>query len=167
MVTAVASTATAAIRFPRIRFRPRVSVSGTFSGVVGGLGVVVLLQQFAIAYPTRNVALVGIVGGAVVHLLLVNAGRAANVSRLNARLAAAEARLAAAPAVPGFVAGHVVPSAGLEARAEPDAAQPVSAVLAAGVELQLLQQNGDWAYVMGGNGWTGWVDARLLRSVRR
>lgn len=166
-MTAVGSTATAAVRFPRIRFRPRISISGTLSGAVGGLGAVVLLQQFAIAYPTRNLVIVGVLGGAVVHLLLVNAGRMANVSRLNSRLAAAEERLAAAPTVQGFVATHVVPPAGLEARAEPDPAQPVSAALAAGVELQLMQQSGDWAYVMGGNGWTGWVDARLLEGVRR
>lgn len=167
MVTAVGSTATAAVRLPRIRFRPRISISGTLSGAVGGLGAVVLLQQFAIAYPTRNLTILGLVGGAVVHLVLVNAGRAANVSRLNSRLTAAEVRLAAAPTVQGFVVTHVAPSAGLEARAEPDAAQPVSANLAAGVELQILQQSGDWAYVMGGNGWTGWVDVRLLEGVRR
>lgn len=166
-MTAVAASATAAVRFPRIRFRPRVSISGTLSGAVGGLGVVVLLQQFAIAYPTRSLTIVGLIGGAVVHLLIVNAGRAANVSRLNGRLSAAEARLAAAPTVPGFVVTHVVPPTGLEARAEPDAVQPVAAVLAGGVELQVLQQTGDWAHVMGGNGWTGWVDARLLQAVRR
>ena len=167
MVTVVGEADAAPVRFPRVRFRPRVSVSGTLSGAVGGLGAVVLLQQFAIAYPTRNVAILGVAGGAAVHLMLVNAGRAVNVSRLNARLAVAEARLSAAPAVPGFAVTHLVPPAGLEARAEPDGSLPVSAVLAAGVELQLLQTSGDWAQVMGGNGWTGWVDARLLDAVPR
>jgi len=167
VVTAVGSADTAAVQFRRIRFRARISISGTLSGAVGGLGVVVLLQQFAIAYPTRNLTIVGLIGGAAVHLLLVNAGRVANVSRLNGRLAAAEARLAAAPTVPGFVVTHVVPPTGLEARLEPDAVQPVAAVLAGGVELQILQQSGDWAHVMGGNGWTGWVVARLLQAVRR
>jgi SH3-like domain-containing protein len=34
--------------------------------------------------------------------------------------------------------------------------------LNAGLELQLLQQVGDWAQVRASNGWTGWVDARRL-----
>jgi len=50
----VGAVAEAAVRFPRIRFQPRVSISGTLAGAVGGIGV-------------------------VVHLVAVNAGRAVNV----------------------------------------------------------------------------------------
>jgi hypothetical protein len=57
---------------------------------------------------------------------------------------------------------HQVPQGGLEARSEPDPALAPSAKLAARVELTIAERRGDWAKVVGSNGWTGWVDARRL-----
>jgi hypothetical protein len=34
--------------------------------------------------------------------------------------------------------------------------------LAGGLDLQVIQRVGDWARVVAVNGWSGWVDARLL-----
>jgi SH3-like domain-containing protein len=39
--------------------------------------------------------------------------------------------------------------------------------LAGGLELQVVQRIGDWAKVVAVNGWTGWVDARLLTPIQR
>lgn len=63
---------------------------------------------------------------------------------------------------PQWVRTHVVPDGGLQAWASPDPSVPAVATLAAGVELQLQEQRGDWAHVLGSNGWSGWVDARRL-----
>jgi hypothetical protein len=57
---------------------------------------------------------------------------------------------------------HAVPDGGMQAWAAPDPSSPPVAVLDARVELQLREQRGDWAYVVGSNGWSGWVDARGL-----
>ena len=74
---------------------------------------------------------------------------------------------AAAPPPPPqattFAPTHKVPEGGMSAWATPDPNAPVAAQLAAGVELQMVEQRGAWAQVMGSNGWTGWVDSRLLQ----
>jgi len=62
----------------------------------------------------------------------------------------------------GWAPTHRVPSAGMRAWAEPDPSQQPVARLEAGVELAIADQRGDWAHVVGSNGWTGWVDARRL-----
>lgn len=66
------------------------------------------------------------------------------------------------PAAPAWMPTHVVPAAGMAAWAAPDPSQPAAAQLAPGVQLRLVDQQGDWARVTGSNGWVGWVDARLL-----
>lgn len=61
---------------------------------------------------------------------------------------------------------HRVPAGGMRAWNDPDpAAQPASR-LEARVELTVAERRGDWARVVGVNGWTGWVDARKLEAVR-
>ena len=37
--------------------------------------------------------------------------------------------------------------------------------LAGGVQLSIVEERGAWAQVMGSNGWTGWVDGRLLAKL--
>lgn len=70
--------------------------------------------------------------------------------------------LAAPVAAPGFRPTHVVPASGMQAWDAPDPARPPVAMLAPGVQLQVTEQNGAWSKVLGSNGWTGWVDGRLL-----
>ncbi|HUG88001.1 MAG TPA: SH3 domain-containing protein [Actinomycetota bacterium] len=67
------------------------------------------------------------------------------------------------PAASTFAPTHKVPEGGMSAWATPDPSAPVAAQLAGGVELQVVEQRGAWAQVMGSNGWTGWVDSRLLQ----
>ena len=57
---------------------------------------------------------------------------------------------------------HRVPQAGMRAWAAPDPSQQPVARLEANVELVMADRRGDWAKVVGSNGWTGWVDARRL-----
>jgi hypothetical protein len=51
---------------------------------------------------------------------------------------------------------------GVRAWAAPDPTQPPVVDLTPGTELRLLEAAGAWARVDAVNGWTGWVDARLL-----
>jgi hypothetical protein len=52
----------------------------------------------------------------------------------------------------------------MQAWAHPDPSQQPVANLAGGVELRVDEMQGAWAKVTGSNGWTGWVDARLLEA---
>lgn len=78
---------------------------------------------------------------------------------------AAAATPAVASALPApplvFAPTHRVPPEGLASWANPDPAG-VSTPLAGGLDVELVQQIGDWAHVRASNGWTGWVDARRL-----
>jgi hypothetical protein len=77
-----------------------------------------------------------------------------------AATAAAAPPAAAVPA--GWVATHAAPPAGLAAWDQPDGSRPPMVTLAGGVQLSVTEELGAWAHVMGSNGWTGWVDGRLL-----
>jgi Bacterial SH3 domain len=67
----------------------------------------------------------------------------------------------AASAAQAWRATHVA-GRGMRAWAAPDPSRPPITDLAPGVELRVLEALGDWARVDASNGWTGWVDARLL-----
>ncbi|MGA2513030.1 MAG: PrsW family intramembrane metalloprotease [Candidatus Limnocylindrales bacterium] len=70
-------------------------------------------------------------------------------------------------AAPVWTPTHVVPAGGIGAWADPDPSRQPVARLSEGVELVILAQAGAWAQVRGMNGWTGWVDGRLLAPRRR
>jgi ABC-type siderophore export system fused ATPase/permease subunit len=76
---------------PRVRFRFVVPVASVLAGAVGGLGVVVLLQQYAVAYPTLALTVFVVVLGALVPVLVANVARAQSTRAANDRLAALEA----------------------------------------------------------------------------
>ncbi|MGW3216225.1 hypothetical protein ACWDBC_28885 [Streptomyces parvus] len=67
---------------------------------------------------------------------------------------------------PEFRPTHVVPPDGLPAWESPDAARPTDP-LDALLPVELRDRRGDWAYVACSNGWSAWVDGRLLVSVPR
>jgi uncharacterized protein YgiM (DUF1202 family) len=46
--------------------------------------------------------------------------------------------------------------------AAPDLSSPVVASLDPGSEVQVLDRQDQWAHIACSNGWTTWVDARLL-----
>ncbi len=69
---------------------------------------------------------------------------------------------APAPAQPVFAPGHRVPPQGMQAWAAPDPAGAVIATLGGHLPVQVTEVRGAWAHVLCSNGWTGWVDDRLL-----
>ncbi|MFF9344732.1 MULTISPECIES: hypothetical protein [unclassified Streptomyces] len=59
---------------------------------------------------------------------------------------------------------HVVPRGGLPTWQAPDPAYP-TVPLDAFLPVRLVERTGDWGRVLCSNGWTAWVDARLLVTV--
>ncbi|XIE77397.1 hypothetical protein AB6O49_02105 [Streptomyces sp. SBR177] len=66
--------------------------------------------------------------------------------------------------VPDFRPTHVVPGDGLPAWEAPDPAVPTQS-LDAFLPVRLTARVGDWGQVLCSNGWSAWVDARLLVAV--
>ncbi|GAA0300062.1 hypothetical protein GCM10009540_19160 [Streptomyces turgidiscabies] len=66
--------------------------------------------------------------------------------------------------ISGFRPTHVVPREGLAAWEEPDPARPTVA-LDALLPVELVERRGDWGHVRCANGWSAWVDGRLLVAV--
>ncbi|MCH0542916.1 hypothetical protein I3F58_25845 [Streptomyces sp. MUM 203J] len=65
---------------------------------------------------------------------------------------------------PDFRATHVVPRAGLSAWETPGTSAP-TVPLDPFLPVRLTERTGDWGRVLCSNGWSAWVDARLLVSV--
>ncbi len=68
---------------------------------------------------------------------------------------------APAPA-PAWVPSCRVPAQGMPAWAGPDGSVAPVATLGAGLPLAVVEGLGAWAHVTASNGWSGWVDGRLL-----
>ena len=77
---------------------------------------------------------------------------------------------AAAPAQPAaqaaFAPTHAVPPQGMQAWAAPDPNGAVVATLGGGLPIQVTEVRGAWARVLCSNGWTGWVDGRIIGVAR-
>ncbi|MFE1440284.1 hypothetical protein [Streptomyces sp. NPDC058739] len=67
---------------------------------------------------------------------------------------------------PGFLPTHVVPGGGMPAWETPDPGRP-TVPLDPLLPVQLLELRGDWGHVLCANGWSAWVDGRLLVAVPR
>jgi hypothetical protein len=65
---------------------------------------------------------------------------------------------------PGFHPTHVVPQDGLPAWEAPDPSRP-TVPLDALLPVRLVDRRGDWGRVICANGWSAWVDGRLLVAV--
>lgn len=103
-----------------------------------------------------------------VRLELVSA--ASVVAAVSAALAGELPALLPAPAAPSapvapataWTPTHRVPAAGLPTWPQADPAAPPGPRLDPGLEVALVERLGDWAHVKCSNGWTCWVDGRLL-----
>jgi Bacterial SH3 domain len=62
----------------------------------------------------------------------------------------------------GWAPNHSVPPQGLRAWSAPDPSGPVVANLAPGLPIQVAEVRGAWARVICSNGWTGWIDGRII-----
>ena len=139
--------------------RPYIPIRGIIGGALLGLSVVVLLQQFAVVYPTAAITALA-VGGAVLIVLVL-----ANLLRATARRppvgVAPVAAATAATAAPGFRATHRTPATGADTFDTPGAAA-TGQRLDPGLDVAVIERTGDWAHVRCSNGWETWVDGRLL-----
>jgi hypothetical protein len=68
--------------------------------------------------------------------------------------------------VNAFVPTHRVPPSGLDSWPRPDPLVAVGPHIDGGLEVQVVDRLGDWAKVAFNNGWTAWVDGRLLAGTR-
>lgn len=62
---------------------------------------------------------------------------------------------------PEFRPTHVVPPDGMSAWEAPDVTRPTEP-LDPLLPVQLLGRRGDWGQILCANGWSAWVDGRLL-----
>jgi len=62
-----------------------------------------------------------------------------------------------------FTATHVVPAAGLATYAGAEEGGGQNGRLDPGLEVEVLEQHGDWAKILCSNGWSAWVDSRGLQ----
>lgn len=69
---------------------------------------------------------------------------------------------AAPPPAAAYAPSHAVPDGGLAAWDVPDGTRPPTATLDPGLDVQVLEQRGQWAHVVCSNGWDAWVDAGRL-----
>ncbi|MEV7419237.1 hypothetical protein [Streptomyces sp. NPDC089919] len=65
---------------------------------------------------------------------------------------------------PDFRPTHVVPQEGLPAWEAPDVSRPTEP-LDPFLPVELLARRGEWAQILCANGWSAWVDGRLLVAV--
>lgn len=72
----------------------------------------------------------------------------------------------AQPASTAFAPTHTVPPQGLQAWAAPDPNGAVVATLGGGLPIQVTEVRGAWANIVCSNGWTGWVDGRIIGVAR-
>ena len=65
-----------------------------------------------------------------------------------------------------FAPTHTVPPQGMQAWAAPDPNGAIVATLGGGLPIQITEVRGAWAHVLCSNGWTGWVDGRIIGVAR-
>lgn len=61
---------------------------------------------------------------------------------------------------------HLAPERGLPAFSAPDPSSRPVARLGPRAEVRVLERAGQWARIVGTNGWSGWVDGRALTELR-
>ena len=85
--TAVGAAVAPPPRLPRAPWGPRITLVGLIGGVLAGAGVLVLLQQFAVVYPTKEWAICLLALGAAVYgLVLPTIGYTIGWARVNGKV---------------------------------------------------------------------------------
>ena len=158
--------------------RRPIPVGGALSGLLLGVSVLVLLQQFAVRPLTTSGLVVALVGGLVVGtglpFLVGLAVRPQGPTAPDAPVAGAPgggvpgpevpaaAPLAGAPAPPGSWAATHRTGHEVVAYPAPDPGAAPIATLASSIEVRVVEMAGDWAHVDTADGHHAWVDARAL-----
>ena len=167
----------APIRLRRVHWRPRFSVVGMLSGVLGGLAAVVLLQQSGKLFPTWEILGRALVAGLLVGIILPSLTRLIAVRRANRRVAAREAAINAAVRIrseqptstppvgagaagvpaPPWVASHRIVGTGAAVRSDPSDAAGQTSELRAGTAVQIVEERGAWSRVETADRTGGWL----------
>ena len=176
----------APIRLQRVHWRPRFSLVGMASGVLGGLAAVVLLQQSGRLFPTYEILGRALVAGLLAGILIPSMTRLIAVRRANRRVATREWAIKAAvnrgataaraaapvPAAPPaaappaiWVATHRVTNAGGAVRSEPSDAAGQTSELRPGTAVRIVEERGTWARVQSADGAEGWMDSTHLERM--
>ena len=151
------------------------------AGLLSGIGVVVLLQQYAVLYPTGTIAMMGAIVGIAVQF---GVGAVAGTSRrVGTFVTAAPSNDASAYAPVGAPDGsdhgiadvdagdealihwtptHRIPEEGLDTWPNPDPTLAPGPRLDAGLGVRVDHTGDGWARVVCENGWAAWVDASRL-----
>jgi hypothetical protein len=104
-----------------------------------------------------------LVVGVVVAGVLLAVGATLVLRQRNLRVAAPAYAAPAYPPPASFGPTHVVPMTGLPAFTQPDASSTQSGTVGPGTPLVVAEWTPTgWARVVAANGWSGWVDGRLL-----
>jgi hypothetical protein len=93
--------ASGGLRLRRVPWRPRITGLGLLGGLLGGAGLVVMFQQFAVTPLTGEMAIEGLVCGLVVGLLLPTLVQTWTIMGLNGKIGGAERRLSQAMGLSG------------------------------------------------------------------
>jgi hypothetical protein len=136
---------------------------GVTGGALSGAGMAVELQQFAVAYLSQGLFLGCLAGGVALGVVvpLAMAGRRAPTGAGTDSWSSPSGAPPDPYATPAW-GTHVAPPGGLVTWPAPDPSSPPSEPIAEGVPVQVIERQGDWAQVQCDNGWTAWVDGRLL-----
>jgi hypothetical protein len=81
------------LRLRRVGWLPRITLVGVLGGLLAGVGIVTLLQQFGVTPLTGTLAIVGLVGGLAVGVILPSLVNLWSVMRINSAIASGERRL--------------------------------------------------------------------------
>ena len=141
-------------------------IKGFFAGIFLGVGAAIMLVIYrVIAFGTNTpylVVIAGVVVGLAISLFAPPRGGAR--ARRAASAASSSVPEADAPAtVPAdWTPTHVVGASGVTTHAGAEEGGAENGSLAAGTDVQVLEQQGDWARVRAADGREAWVDARGL-----
>ena len=166
---------------PRLRWRPRPFVIVPLLAALGGVAVVVYLQQAAITELTRSRIAIAAGAGLLLGLLVTNLSRLLGVAALNRRLARAEAGLDEEEVEPRYppidhldgldtfvwTPTHTIPDVGdgQPAWEEADKSKASVANLDPGLPVRVIEQRDGLAQVVCSNGWVGWTEAEPLQEI--
>ncbi|MEV6137230.1 SH3 domain-containing protein [Nocardia sp. NPDC051990] len=87
------------------------------------------------------------------------------IPAFDASAAPTEVELVERDSAPAWHPTHRVPGNGMLAWTTPDSTRPPVARIDPRVELQILERSGDWAHIACNNGWTAWVDGRVIEPL--
>lgn len=81
------------LRLRRASWLPRITIAGLFGGLLAGVGITVLLQQYGVTPLTQSLAITGAVAGLVVGIVVPSLVHVWSVIHVNGKVDSAERRL--------------------------------------------------------------------------